>query len=364
MKPENQINLFETTAYTIPTDFPESDGTLSWNSTTLVVVHVGCSGRVGTGYTYGDSSLAVLIEGKCKSLVLGTDAEAHMSTLRSLHYTMRNIGDTGLTSMAIAAIDNALWDLRSRLYEVPLAAFLGLARPKIEAYGSGGFTSYTEEQLCTQLEHWADSGFKDVKIKIGNNVSNEQKRVKMARTVIGDSIELFVDANGAFDLKNALLMSNILKENSVSWFEEPVRHTDTTGLHFLRERCPPPIRISVGEYGFELIYFKDLLTGNCVDVLQADATRCGMTGFRNAASLCEAFNIPLSAHTAPSLHVHICCSVQSALNVEYFHDHVRIEHMLFDGAAKAENGFLLPDLSVPGNGLQLKKQDAEHYRCF
>jgi L-alanine-DL-glutamate epimerase-like enolase superfamily enzyme len=364
MRPENQINLFETAAYTIPTDFPESDGTLCWDSTTLVVIHIGCNGRVGMGYTYGDNSIAVLVESKCKDLVLGTDAEAHMSTLQTLHNAMRNNGDTGLTSMAIAAIDNALWDLRARLYDVPLAAFMGLARPKIKAYGSGGFTSYTDEQLCRQLEHWADSGFKDIKIKIGNNIQTEQKRIKKACNVTGDTVDLFVDANGAFDLKNALLMADILKENSITWFEEPVCHKDRSGLHFLRERCPPPIRISVGEYGFGLNYFKDLLTENCVDVLQADATRCGITGFRDAASLCEAFNIPLSAHTAPSLHAHICCSVQSALNVEYFHDHIRIEQMLFDGAAEAENGYLVPDLSSTGNGLQLKKQDAERYRCF
>jgi L-alanine-DL-glutamate epimerase-like enolase superfamily enzyme len=120
--------------------------------------------------------------------------------------------------------------------------------------------------------------------------------------------------------------------------------------------------IAAGEYGYDTPYFRRMLDANAVDVLQADATRCaGVTGFLEAAALASAHHLPLSAHTAPSIHAHLCCGVRGACHVEYFHDHVRIERMLFDNVLEPIDGFLRPDPQRPGLGLELKHSDAVKY---
>jgi L-alanine-DL-glutamate epimerase-like enolase superfamily enzyme len=122
------------------------------------------------------------------------------------------------------------------------------------------------------------------------------------------------------------------------------------------------MEIAAGEYGYDIFYFRRMLDAGAVDVLQADITRCGgVTGFLQVAALCQAHNVPLSAHTAPALHAHTCCAVTLFKNLEYFHDHVRIERMLFDGLPQLVKGELRPDLSRPGLGLELKQADAQRF---
>lgn len=120
--------------------------------------------------------------------------------------------------------------------------------------------------------------------------------------------------------------------------------------------------IAAGEYGYDAFYFQHMLEANAVDVLQADLTRCGgITGFLQADALCTARAIPLSAHCAPALHLHPCCSARSLRHVEYFHDHVRIEKMILEGAVQPQDGTLTPDSSRAGHGLTLREADAARY---
>jgi L-alanine-DL-glutamate epimerase-like enolase superfamily enzyme len=264
--------------------------------------------------------------------------------------------------MAISAVDIALWDLKARLLNVSLVTLLGKIRNQVPVYGSGGFTSYSVKQLQEQLAGWIEAGMQRVKMKIGRNPSQDLERVAAARAAIGNEAELFVDANGAYDRKEALGKASLLGELDVSWFEEPVSSDDLDGLRLVRDRAPVCMDIAAGEYGYDLFYFRRMLEAGAVDILQADATRCGgFTGFLSVASLCQARSMRLSAHTAPSLHAHPCCALAPVCHVEYFHDHSRIEQMLFDGALKAENGMLRPDLSRPGLGIEFKRSDAERY---
>jgi L-alanine-DL-glutamate epimerase-like enolase superfamily enzyme len=265
--------------------------------------------------------------------------------------------------MAIAAVDAALWDLKARLLDLPLVTLLGAVREGVPVYGSGGFTSYSLEHLQEQLSGWVGEGISRVKMKVGTHPSDDLDRVRAAREAIGPRAELFVDANGAYSRKQALAFAEKFKADcDVSWFEEPVPSDDLEGLRLLRDRGPAGMDIAAGEYGYDLLYFRRMLAAGAVDVLQADASRCaGITGFLRAAALCEADSIPLSAHCAPSLHAHPCCAAAPVRHVEYFHDHVRIEHMLFDGVLTPVNGELCPDLSRPGMGLELKRSDAARF---
>jgi L-alanine-DL-glutamate epimerase-like enolase superfamily enzyme len=275
---------------------------------------------------------------------------------------VRNLGRPGIAATAISAVDNGLWDLKARLLGVSLASLLGRARDAIPGYGSGGFCSYSDERLARQLGGWAADGFRFVKMKVGREPSGDPHRVDVARAAIGDDVALFVDANGAFDRNRGLAFAEVFAERGVTWFEEPVSSDDVDGLRLLRDRSPAGMAIAAGEYGWDQFHFRRLLEAGAVDVLQADATRClGTTGFLMAAALCEAHGTPLSAHCAPALHVPLTCAARPAVHLEWFHDHARIEQLLFDGAPEPHAGLLSPDLSRPGLGLELRRPDAEPY---
>jgi L-alanine-DL-glutamate epimerase-like enolase superfamily enzyme len=357
-----KISQVDVSAYTIPTDYPEADGTFEWDSTTIVIAEVHAGGRTGLGFTYGDLAAARLIDRKLAQLILGRDAMATTGCRMAMLHAVRNLGRPGVASHAIAAVDIALWDLKAKLFDVPLISLLGNHRAGIPVYGSGGFTSYSIDQLQTQLLGWAQRGIEMVKIKVGAKPEEDVERVRSARAAIGPKVELFVDANGAYSRKQAAGFADRFAEHGVTWFEEPVSSDDLEGLALMCDHAPDGMDIAAGEYGYDSTYFRRMLEAGAVDVIQADATRAtGITGFLEAAALADAFHIPLSSHTAPSIHVHACCAVPAARHLEYFHDHVRIEQMLFDGVLQPINGVLYPDPSRPGLGLEVKRTDAARY---
>jgi L-alanine-DL-glutamate epimerase-like enolase superfamily enzyme len=359
---DTPIRQIEVSAYTIPTESVESDATLVWDSTTLVLVEAHAGGKVGLGYTYGARAAAHLIRDLLAETVLRIDAMAVSAAWQRMVQAVRNVGRPGLASMAIAAVDIALWDLKARLLDLPLISLLGPMFESIPVYGSGGFTSYSIEQIQTQFQAWRSEGISQVKMKVGRNPAADIQRVRAAREAIGPVAGLFVDANGAYSRKQALEKAGAFRDFGVSWFEEPVSSDDLEGLRLVRDRAPSGMDIAAGEYGYDLFYFRRMLDAGAVDVLQADATRCaGITGFLEVAALCQSRSVALSAHTAPSLHAHPCCAVAPACHVEYFFDHTRIESMLFDGALKPRGGALRPDLTRPGTGLEFKRADAHPY---
>lgn len=346
----------------MPTDLPESDGTLEWDSTTLVLVRCHGGNQHGLGYTYADTATATLIQDLLSEVVKGQDAMAPASSWNAMVSGTRNLGRPGVVSMAISAVDIALWDLKARLLNLPLVSLLGAVRESVPIYGSGGFTSYSDAQLQRQLAAWVEQGITRVKMKIGRDAVTDVRRVGIARAAIGPDTELFVDANGAYRRKQALEQAKKFADMNVRWFEEPVSSDDLAGLRLLRDRGPAGMAIAAGEYGYEAGYFARMLAAGAVDVLQADATRCGgITGFLQVAALCEAHHVPLSAHTAPSVHTHLGCAATPLCHLEYFHDHVRIESMFFDGARSPVNGELTPGLSRPGMGIELKRADAQRF---
>ena len=357
-----RIDSINVNAYTVPTDFPESDGTIEWTKTTMVIVEARANGAVGIGYTYANPSAAHLVNDQLSKTVEGRDAMDVSGSWNTMVQSVRNLGRPGLCSMAISAVDIALWDLKAKLLDLPLVKLLGAVREGIAVYGSGGFTSYSIEQLQRQLSGWTSSGIRMAKMKIGRNPEEDPHRVRSAREAIGKESQLFVDANGAYTRKQALRLSQCFAEENVRWFEEPVSSDDLEGLRLMRDRAPACMDIAAGEYGYDANYFRRMLESGAVDVLQADATRCGgITGFMQANALCVAHSMPLSAHTAPSVHLHACCATTSAVHLEYFHDHVRIEKMFFDGAREPVNGDLFPDLTRPGLGIELRRRDVEKY---
>ncbi len=360
---EVPVEDLEVGAYTVPTDQPESDGTLAWDATTIVVVHARGGGEQGLGYTYADASAATLVQSKLAGAVVGRDAMSPQASWAQMVVATRNLGRPGITSMAIAAVDAALWDLKAKLLELPLCALLGRFHDRVPVYGSGGFTAYSLSRLSDQLAGWVAEGIPRVKMKVGSVPDQDPERVRAARAAIGPDAELYVDANGAYSVKQALCLARrFAEESQVRWLEEPVSSDDLEGHREVRERAPFEMEVAAGEYGFDVPYFRRMLDARAVDVLQADVTRCaGVTELLRVGALCRARNRALSLHCGPAIHLHPALALEPLRHLEYFHDHVRIEHLLFDGVATPRQGALYPDLSRPGLGLELKREDAERY---
>ena len=340
MAPSDRVPIqkLDVSAYTIPNDCPESDGTIAWKETTIIVVHAHGGGRSGLGYTYAHESAAALIQSKLAKIVQNEDAMSPQLAWDAMTREVRNIGRSGIASMAISAVDCALWDLKARLLDLPLVRLLGQVHDGVPIYGSGGFTSYSVARLQEQLRGWVEKGSPAVTMKIGREPQHDLARVRAAREAIGNA-DLFVDANGAYSRKQALRMAEAFAEFDVLWFEEPVSSDDLEGLRLIRDRAPAAMEIAAGEYGFTPWYFERMLNAGAVDVLQADCTRCeGITGFLQVGALCKAHHLLLSGHTAPAQHTHAACAVLPLKNLEYFHDHLRIENMIFDGVPQPVQG--------------------------
>jgi L-alanine-DL-glutamate epimerase-like enolase superfamily enzyme len=355
------VERLDVHACTIPTDEPESDGTLAWDSTTIVIVEARAGEETGIGYTYCHAAAAQLVAAELAEAVRGLDATEVRAAWLRMGERVRNIGRPGLAFYALAAVDLALWDLHARLLDVPLVALLGAAHDAVPVYGSGGFCSYDDERLREQLAGWVAEGIPRVKMKVGREPERDPARLDAARAAIGDDAELYVDANGAFTAKRALAWAErYASEWNVAWLEEPVSSDDVAGLRLVREQGPAGLEIAAGEYAYVPADFRNLI--GCVDCLQADVTRCGgITGLLVASGLADAHELDVSAHCAPAISAHAFCVVNRLRHLEYFHDHVRIERMLFDGALDPEGGALRPDRSRAGNGLELKRAEVERW---
>jgi L-alanine-DL-glutamate epimerase-like enolase superfamily enzyme len=364
---EATVTSISSRSFTIPTDQPEADGTLEWDSTTVVVAEVQAGGSVGLGWSYTSDACRSIIEGELRRAVCGHSVldvpAAHEAMVRAC----RNLGRPGVVSSAISAVDIALWDCKARVMGVALADLFGRSTEGVALYGSGGFTTYDDATARAQLEHWtADLAIPRVKIKIGESwghcAARDLERVAFARHVIGDHVELFTDANGGYSRKQAVRVGRqLIDAAAVTWFEEPVSSDDLEGLREVKEHLS--LDVAAGEYGYDEVYFARMLGAEAVDCLQIDVTRCGgFTSWLRGADLAAAAGIEISAHCAPNLHAHVGTSVPHLRHVEFFHDHARVDRLLFDGLLDPAGGSLNPRRDDPGHGMVLKEADADRYR--
>ncbi|MFE5814308.1 enolase C-terminal domain-like protein [Streptomyces sp. NPDC056479] len=360
-----KLHLPVVSVYTVPTDGPEADGTLTWSSTTVVIAEVAAGEATGTGWTYGPAAVGDFLRYHLAPLVEGRNALDVPAMHEAMCRAVRNAGRPGVAGCAVSALDIALWDLKARLLELPLARLLGTCRERVPVYGSGGFTTYHDKHLAAQLNGWVHGQhIPRVKIKIGQDrggaVLRDVARVRAARQVIGSEAELYVDADGAYTRKQAIRVGHALAGHGVGWFEEPVSSDDLTGLRLIRDALP--CDVTAGEYGYALPYFARMIAAGAVDCLQIDATRCGgLTEFLRAAALAQAHGLEVSAHGAPHAHAAAAAALPNLRHIEWFHDHVRVEDMFFDGALDPTGGTVAPVQGL-GHGLTLRGEEVEEYR--
>lgn len=353
------VERIDVRLYRVPTEYPEEqDGTHAWDGTTMVLVRVHGGGAVGLGWTYGNRGAAAVVQA-LEEVVVGADVLAIGAIHEAMRWRIRNSGQCGLAAHAVSAVDVALWDLKATVLDLPLCDLFGRHRDRVPAYGSGGFTNLSIPQLQEQLAGFVDLGTAAVKMKVGRRPEADVARVEAARGAIGDA-DLYVDANSAYAARQAVTLAVPFAEQGVSWLEEPVAWDDLEATRWVRDHVPAPVRVTLGEYGYDLPSFRRIVSA--VDVLQADATRClGLTGFLRAATLAEAWGVPLSSHCAPALHLHAALAAPALESVELFSDHLRIERAFFDGFPALDGGALVPDLTRPGLGLAFREVDAQRY---
>ncbi len=360
------VDRLEARCFTVPTEVPEADGTIAWDSTTLVLVTATSGETTGIGWTYGPAACAAVVDDLLAGVVRGTTVWDIPAANEAMVRAVRNAGRPGIAGYALSAVDIALWDLKARVIGVPLHRLLGTARESVPVYGSGGFTTYDDAKLAAQLSGWvAEQGIPRVKIKIaeswGSQVGRDLHRMRHARRTIGDDAELFVDANGGYRAKQAISVLAAAEDVGVTWFEEPVSSDDLAGLRRVREAVSADV--AAGEYATDVGYARRMCQAGAVDCLQADATRCGgITGWLRIADVAASFGLEISGHCAPHLHVAAAAAVPNLRHLEWFHDHVRIESLFFDGVLDPTGGSVRPDPSAPGLGLVFKPADAEPFR--
>lgn len=364
--PATAVRSADAAAYRVPLPQPESDATLAWDATTMVVVGVDIGAAQGLGYTYADASCADYARRVLGPVLQGTDGLDVPAAWDAMRRAVRNDGRPGLASCALSAVETALWDAAARAHGIALSRMFGRVRPAVPVYASGGFTGPEPLRAVERTGRWArELGAHAVKIKIGGAPESgaedpDPERIERAREESGGA-EVYVDANGAYDAKRALRAGAVLDALGVVWFEEPVSSDDLDGLRRVRDGVRADV--AAGEYGYHLPYLARMAGAGAVDCLQVDVTRCGGFGawFR-AAAAAAGHGLPVSAHCAPALAVHAAAATHNVRHIEWFADHERVEAALLDGVPCPEAGEVAPDPSAPGHGMRLKASDAERYR--
>ncbi|MFI6043622.1 enolase C-terminal domain-like protein [Nocardia sp. NPDC051321] len=347
--------------YRFPTPQPEADGTFEWDWTNAVVVRVGAGGQFGLGWTYSSPATAEVISTHLAGVLSSRSPLDTADCWAAMHRACRNIGTKGVAAHALSAVDIALWDLKARLLEVPLAQLFGRVRTEVPVYGSGGFVSLDDRGLAEQVNLWHAAGCRAMKIKIGEDhgsrVACDLARVDRLRELAGADVQLMVDANGGYLPGQARRVGAELDERGVVWFEEPVTSDDRVGLATVRDavRCD----VAAGEYAYDVYDAAALL--DAVDCLQLDATRCGgYTGFLRGAAVAASRGLDVSGHCAPALSAPVAAAIPNLRHVEWFVDHVRLEPLLVQGVPEVKNGALQIREDEAGHGMSISANAADY----
>jgi L-alanine-DL-glutamate epimerase-like enolase superfamily enzyme len=319
--------------------------------TPLVTVY-DSDGASGTGYSYtigtGGPSVIALLEHTLAPALIGKDPDRIEGIWRELLFLTHATSVGAITSLALAAIDTALWDLKCKKADLPLWKAAGGTRDRIPLYSTeGGWLHLEPQALVDDALAMRAKGFKGSKIKIGSeHISQDAARLSAVRSAVGDSYEIMTDGNQGFTLSEAIRRARVLEEYNIGWFEEPLPADDVAGHIELARRTSVPI--AVGESMYSISQFKDYLQMGAASIVQVDVARIGgITPWLKVAHMAEAFNVMICPHFLMELHLPLVCAVPNAKWLEYIPqlDSVTTAPMLVEG------GFACPS-QAPGLGIE------------
>ena len=311
----------------------------------------------GLGMTYceaGNEAIVDFAEKTILPVIKGMnpfDTECIMD--KATQY-FRAVGRKGLAYLAMSAVDIACWDIKGKVLNMPLYRLLGGNDPKVPVYCSGGWTSYTEEQLVDYAVAAKESGYSIVKMKVGvkggTDIREDAHRVHAVRKAIGDDMRLAIDANNVWRAGTAIRFANMVDDCDIEFFEEPVMADDIPGLVHCREKFNMPL--ATGEHEYTRFGIRELCTSGAADIIQADACKCGgYTESLKVISLAQAFNLSYAPHCMEYAHMHLVAAATNGLALECLDLFTPSVENLFIDAPKPVNGFItIPDR--PGLGLE------------
>jgi L-alanine-DL-glutamate epimerase-like enolase superfamily enzyme len=302
---------------------PRSDAIQSFVKQETPMVRITCADGVqGIGYAYtigtGGSSVMALLRDHLAPRLLGQDALAIERLWKELFFATHATAVGPITSLALAAIDTALWDARCRRQGVPLWQAAGGAQSRVPVYTTeGGWLHHAPQQLVDEASAARSAGFRGAKLKVGKpSIVEDVARLAAVRRAVGDEFELMVDANQAFTVGEARRRASAYAELALAWFEEPLPAEDIAGHAELASMAPMPI--AVGESLYHPSHFREYLERRACSIVQVDCARVGgITPWLKVAHLAETFNLAVCPHFLMELHVSLAAAVPNGAWVEY-----------------------------------------------
>jgi L-alanine-DL-glutamate epimerase-like enolase superfamily enzyme len=316
-------------------------------------------GTIGFGFTYtvghGGSAVHALLEDPIVPDLHGRDVHDVEAIWHELHAKLHFVGAGGVTAVAIAAADIALWDARSASAGLPLYRYLGAHRASVPAYASAVNLALSTDELAAQMAGYREQGFRELKLKVGKQLHEDVERVRAVRDAVGGDCVLYVDANMAWDVAEAARRLRALEPFEIGWLEEPLPPHDFEGFAALQRQTAIPL--AAGETLFTPDEFTPYFRGGAIRVAQPDVVRLGVTGWRRVAAAALGAGMPVAPHFIPEIHVHLACAIPNALNLEY----LPLFELLLERAIEVRDGVASPP-ETPGHGMRFSADVLDPYR--
>jgi D-galactarolactone cycloisomerase len=299
-----------------------------------------------------------------KPVLLSQDPLCTEQLWDDMFWRVRGFGRKGLAFAAISSVDIALWDLKAKLFGVPLYRLLGPFTDRVPIYGSGGWTSYTEAELVREQTGYVERGIPRVKMKVakdfGRAEAEDVRRLAAVRKAVGDDVEIYVDANNGYYAKQAIGMARHLADYNVKWFEEPVLADDIAGLAAIARAIDIPV--ATGEHEYTRYGFRELIAQGGADIVQPDVGRVGgVTEWMKVAHLAHAFNLPVAPHAVQLVHLHLACCTPNLKVVECLGTVEETDRLWYTEFPEQRDGYWSPYPDRPGLGLELSPDAVRKY---
>lgn len=358
-----RITDIAVSAYAKEFDTPISNGKYTYTATELVFVQIHTDeGIVGVGFTHGGKIVyetAVAL----KPYLIGEDPR-NTDRLWAKVYLPKVFGRKGMETRAISAMDIALWDIIGKATGMPLYKLVGGYRDAVPFYVAGGYYYANDgvARLTAEMQEHMGLQAAGVKMKIGRvSVAEDIKRIETVKKVVGNGLQVLVDANNAYGRNEALQMGRALDRLGVYWFEEPLSPDDVEGSAELARLLDTPI--ASGENEYTRWGFRDIITAHSADIINADAQVLGgITEWRKVAALAGAFHTPVAPHGDQEIHVPLVAGTDNGLIVEYYHDDTNVlRSTMIHGDTQRKDGLIYPS-QKPGLGVEIDFKAGEMFR--
>ncbi|WP_271765903.1 mandelate racemase/muconate lactonizing enzyme family protein [Aquimarina algiphila] len=328
---------------------PISDSTHTLTEISFIIMRIQLeNGIIGESYLLSFQYSPNAIIGALKDIVPAVKGHQCFET-GIVHQKLENLfeyfGNQGLLRWSQAAVNIAMWDAWAKSQKLPVHKLLGVTKEKVHIYGSGGWISYSIDELIEEVTDYANRGFKAVKIKVGSpKVSTDLERLKKVREAVGDKVDIMMDANQGMDLPSAIKLSNEAKNLNIHWFEEPVNHQNFQAFEILKNQTG--VSLAMGEREFDTLALRELISRNALDIWQPDILRIGgVEAWRESAALANSFHLPVLPHYYKDYDVPLLCTISNGVGAESF-DWV---DPLIDNPMVIKDGYAKPH-DLPGWG--------------